>query len=213
MQREQSHPTGFFAYLEAFFSNWMTGLSGPASVPLAVLAVYEPSVSLKFIFGAFAIAAGVSASYQVWLGERRELLAALGDLEGARRVPRPLELYAEIAGEAPLQRLKLTANPAVDLLWIGYQTKDGATVVREEARLNGSEIEARLSQASLNQLTVDAPVAASLGYTMPANIAFTVRPQGGVPNEFVLPVHLKDAWITKDGASSGFIEVSGSKTF
>lgn len=57
-------------YLRAFSSDWLTGMSGPLSVPFAALAVWSPKLNQKVIWGALALASLLYASYRVWRQER-----------------------------------------------------------------------------------------------------------------------------------------------
>src|SRR5882762_1191088 len=61
---------GFKAFLRAFGENWLTRMSGPLTVPLAIGALFAPGF-YKLLFGTLAIVCGVSSSYEVWRNERK----------------------------------------------------------------------------------------------------------------------------------------------
>lgn len=59
-------------YLRAFFSDWLTGMSGPLSVPFAAaIALWVSSGSQKAVWGCLAVLSAVFASYRVWRNERK----------------------------------------------------------------------------------------------------------------------------------------------
>lgn len=57
-------------YLRAFFADWLTGMSGPLSVPFAALAVWSEQRQQKIIWGCLAVFAAMFGSYRVWRKER-----------------------------------------------------------------------------------------------------------------------------------------------
>src|SRR2546425_4551062 len=57
-------------YLRAFFGDWLTGMSGPLSVPFAALAVWSQQREQKIIWGCLAAVAAMFGSYRVWRKER-----------------------------------------------------------------------------------------------------------------------------------------------
>ncbi len=67
--RTGSPDSSFFAFLHAFGEGWLTLMSGPATVPFAILALFAPG-HYKLLFAALAIICGVFSSYQVWRNER-----------------------------------------------------------------------------------------------------------------------------------------------
>ncbi len=62
--------TSFRTYLRAFGGDWFTRMSGPATVPFVILAIYFPNAPLKVLFTVLAVGCGVSSSYCVWRRER-----------------------------------------------------------------------------------------------------------------------------------------------
>lgn len=65
---------GVFAFLREFSGDWFGRMSGGASVPLAILALYVSSDWQKGLFGALAILCLLFSSYRVWRRERLERL-------------------------------------------------------------------------------------------------------------------------------------------
>jgi hypothetical protein len=57
-------------YLKAFFSDWLTGMCGPLSVPFAAFAALSKAPSAKVLWAGLAIGAFFFASYRVWRKER-----------------------------------------------------------------------------------------------------------------------------------------------
>ena|SRR5450631_1038061 len=62
----------FKELLSAWWSHWLTRISGPATVPLAVLALYVSSHTLRALYA--VLCAGFT-SYKIWLNERIALEA------------------------------------------------------------------------------------------------------------------------------------------
>jgi hypothetical protein len=63
---------GLMTYLRAFFSDWLTIMCGPASVPFTALAIWSTQRTTKVIWFGFAIACGIFGSYRVWRKGRLE---------------------------------------------------------------------------------------------------------------------------------------------
>jgi hypothetical protein len=69
--RTQSNPDlRLSTYLRAFFSDWLTIMSGPLSVPLTALALFTPQRAYKILFGTFAVLCWIYGSFRVWREER-----------------------------------------------------------------------------------------------------------------------------------------------
>lgn len=60
-------------FFTSMFSEWGSGLSGPASVPFAILALFAPSAVQKAAYGALAVFLGLFSAYRIWLKEHTEL--------------------------------------------------------------------------------------------------------------------------------------------
>jgi hypothetical protein len=58
---------GKFFYV--MFHDWWSGLSGPPSVPLAIIALYASSTHYKIIFGSAAMVLGFFSAYRIWSKE------------------------------------------------------------------------------------------------------------------------------------------------
>jgi hypothetical protein len=55
----------FVGFIRAFWQDWTTKMSGPATVPFTALAVYFPGYP-RLLFVTLAIVCGIYSSYQVW---------------------------------------------------------------------------------------------------------------------------------------------------
>lgn len=84
--------TGFYTFLKAFGSDALARMTGPLSVPFAVIALWVNGSHPKFLFGSLAVIGAVVASYRVW---RKERLMATAQI--AARDTYPAELSAEAA--------------------------------------------------------------------------------------------------------------------
>lgn len=70
-------------YLSAFFSDWLTGMSGPLSVPFAAAAIWSSSQIQKVLWTCLAVAAAVVGTYRVWRKERSTWAAEIEKLNMA----------------------------------------------------------------------------------------------------------------------------------
>jgi hypothetical protein len=85
LPRESGGPdTRLTTYLHAFSSDWLTGMSGPLSVPFAALALWVPSASQKAVWACLAVLSVLFASYRVWRNERRYASAQLEAIMSAK---------------------------------------------------------------------------------------------------------------------------------
>jgi len=62
--------TRITTYLGAFFSDWITGMCGPLSVPFAALAIWSTQSTQKTLWGCLAVSSFFVASFRVWRNER-----------------------------------------------------------------------------------------------------------------------------------------------
>lgn len=72
--------TRLLTYLRAFFSDWLTRMSGPLSVPFAAAAVFSPNRLQKVIWASLAVVAAIYGSYRVWRKERLTAYEEIGRL-------------------------------------------------------------------------------------------------------------------------------------
>jgi hypothetical protein len=56
-------------FFKSMFSEWGSGLSGPPSIPLAILALYTSVPALRIAYGTGAVILGFFSAYRVWRGE------------------------------------------------------------------------------------------------------------------------------------------------
>lgn len=69
------------AFLKAFWADWGERMSGPASVPLMIAALFIPNRCVAIGTGVLGVACGIFAAYRVWSNERDRVL----DLEKISR--------------------------------------------------------------------------------------------------------------------------------
>lgn len=81
-------------FLAAIFSHWLTAMSGPLSVPLAVAAFFVQGNLAKTLLAISAIVCFGAAAYLVWRRERQAVIvlrAQLDDRERRERIKAALE--------------------------------------------------------------------------------------------------------------------------
>jgi len=79
----------FGCFLAAYAKHWFSAVSGGLSVPGAILALFVTRWWQKALWGVLAIGGALSASYSVWLQQRREADQSLS----ARSVTDQVEIY------------------------------------------------------------------------------------------------------------------------
>lgn len=94
--------TSITTYVHAFFSDWLTGMSGPLSVPFAALALWVSNGRLKALWGCLAVLSAGFASYRVWRAERRYGTAELRAVRSA--------------ADREIENLKSTTNKEIENL-------------------------------------------------------------------------------------------------
>lgn len=72
--------SGIFSYIRAFGVRWFVTMSGPLSVPLAVIAYFVQNDAAKVILFTTALLCGVFASYWVWKVEREARIKAENEI-------------------------------------------------------------------------------------------------------------------------------------
>jgi hypothetical protein len=77
-------PTTLRAFVRSLLSSWLTGMSGPLSVPLTIAAVFVPSHVAKIGLGVTAFVCFWGAAYGVWVRERTARNAAEATLTTER---------------------------------------------------------------------------------------------------------------------------------
>ena len=68
-------------FFRSMFSEWGSGLSGPASVPVAILALWKPTVPQKLCYGVLAALLGFVSAYRIWKKEHERACDAESRLE------------------------------------------------------------------------------------------------------------------------------------
>ena len=107
-------------------------MSGPATVPLAILALYVSSHALRALYGALAVLCAGYTSYKIWLNERTAL-----DAERAKN-RRP---YDEHRREAAAQLLQRYSVQQRDLLrFVSLHANPTANTINQSTRLTAQEV-------------------------------------------------------------------------
>jgi hypothetical protein len=101
---------GLMTYLRSFFADWLTGMSGPLSVPFAALAVWSEQKQQKAIWGSLAVVAALFGSYRVW---RKERLSHCAEIT---------QLQSQVATLSPSARTHADKNEVLQLLRHGKWT-------------------------------------------------------------------------------------------
>lgn len=113
LQPESRTPdAGLVPYARAFFADWMSGMSGPLTVPFAALAIWSAQGKQKIIWGCLAVAAGLLGSYRVWQRERVANQATVAQLQ------RQIDQF-----KTTIERL--TAKDGTEKVWAELVGEDG----------------------------------------------------------------------------------------
>jgi hypothetical protein len=104
--------TGFGAFLRAFGGRWFVAMSGPATVPFAIVALFVESTWAKTLFVLLAVMCAGFASYWVWHDERQRAIRLAGQLSTleSRLAPSILLSWSQVIGPiaiAPPQTLQV----------------------------------------------------------------------------------------------------------
>lgn len=85
MDESSEYKTGLFAFVRAFGARWFVAMSGPFTVPIAVLlAFFVDSKFQKVLFTTLAVVCAVFSSYWIWRRERKAKLAVQEELAAER---------------------------------------------------------------------------------------------------------------------------------
>jgi hypothetical protein len=136
---KRSHEATVGNFLRSFWGQWLTRMSGPLTVPFAVLALYTSQTGPKLLFAAMAILCGLVSAYGVWAAERKariNLEKRIDELEWPSNRPRISFLEW---GNVELQYLPTNHHPAMVGQKGFYLSNDGdvALEVRIDAFLIG----------------------------------------------------------------------------
>jgi len=72
-------------FFSGMFSEWGSGLSGPASVPFVVLALFTSGTVQKTAYASLAIILGFVSAYRIWLKEHDRAEATEKEIEELRK--------------------------------------------------------------------------------------------------------------------------------
>jgi hypothetical protein len=212
--------TGFGTYLNAFFTDMLTGMSGPLSVPFAGLAVWASSRGQKALWGCLAAVCAMFASYRVWANERRQGSAQLALKEAelaelservvslSQRKPR-LKLAISAEGHPPSQVLKVVANRPITVSRVEYMLSTEASIAGEDRSDQGESVVIPINDSLLVKVW-NTPRADrnNSDHSGPAKIRITVSDDGH-DRQYILPIQMESLF----QGSTNYRKVVGSKTF
>jgi hypothetical protein len=202
----------FRTYLKAFFTDMLTGMSGPLSVPFAVAALWVPSRTQKIIWGCLAVTCALFASYRVWSKERRDGSAKISEMESelASLQQKPkLEVTVSVERDPPSQVVKVVASRGVTVSRVEYMLASGASIAGEDVGKQGQAVEFPVSDSLLGKVwnipRADRNISDHSG---PAKLGVTVFIDGQ-GHRCVVPVQMESFWKN----STVYKKVIGSETF
>jgi hypothetical protein len=218
--------TRFRTYLKAFFTDLLTGMSGPLSVPFVIAALWVSSRTQKTLYASLAVVCAMFASYRVWRKDRRDTSAQLveKDSELAELNDRVVSLTASLAasqqkpklkvkvsaeGNVQSRVLKVVADRPITVSRVDYMLSTEAAIAGEDVSLQGESFEIPINDGLLLKVW-NTPRSDRNNYdhSGPAKIGITVSADGQ-SHQFILPVQMAN---TMDG-NTVFRTVIGSKTF
>jgi hypothetical protein len=82
---EENKKPSVKGFLRAFGDRWATKMSGPLTVPFALLALFVSGTWPKLLFAILAIVCGLVSSYGVWATERNHVVTKNQQLEEVRQ--------------------------------------------------------------------------------------------------------------------------------
>jgi hypothetical protein len=230
MTKSQEPDTRPFTYLKAFFTDMLTGMSGPLSVPFALLALWASGRGQKILYGLLALLCLLFASYRVWRKERKDANArlavtladiALRDAElsdlrervahTVRAAPqRPkLRMMVSADGNPPSQVLQIATNQPVTVSRVEYMLNSEATIDGEDMSKQGNLIAIPINDKLLLKVwNTPRPDRNQNDHSGPAKIGITVSLDGHT-GQYILPIQMDVFW----QANTMFRKVIGSKTF
>lgn len=119
--------TRFRTYLKAFFTDLLTGMSGPLSVPFAALALWVSNRGQKILFACLAVLCALFASYRVWNKERKDGAVQLANLTGQKdaEIATLDARVAELSRNPYSEELRLVVEHVLEVM-----SADGHRVLR-----------------------------------------------------------------------------------
>lgn len=214
--------TRFGTYLKAFFSDMLTGMSGPLSVPFVIAAFWVSSRTQKVLYAFLAVVCATFASYRVWRNERRDSSAhlvakdsELADLrervasvsEKSQKPKLKIKISAE--GNPPSQVLKLVTNQPVRVSRVDYMLSNETTIAGEDVSQEGESFEIPINDGLLLQVWNTPRHDRNFNdHSGPAKLGITVSAYGQ-EHRYVLPVQMASMFQN----NTGYRKVIGSQTF
>ena len=222
----------FRTYLKSFFTDTLTSMSGPLSVPFAALALLVSSHWQKVLWGCLAVISAAFSSYRVWRKEREaghdqlavrdkeikvklatkdEQIASLAEELNAFKSKVDVSLQAE--GAPPSQFIIVKAGVSVTVSQIDYMTTNDTCIVSEALSLSGLSIRVPVNQAQLTQLwNTPRPDRNNYDHSGPAKIGITVSVNRKT-HHLVLPIQMSDEMLSTAQGNMMFRKITGSKNF
>lgn len=110
-------------FLRALFSSWLTGMSGPLSVPLAITAIIVPGDLLKTGLGLTAFVCIWAAAYGLWKPERLARIKA-----ETARTERRLEIVFDDTDQTYVRPVERLHGPTGEFYWVGIRNAGSVTI-------------------------------------------------------------------------------------
>jgi hypothetical protein len=211
--------TRFSTYLKAFFSDMLTGMSGPLSVPFALLALWVSSHTQKLLYASLAVLCALFASYRVWRNERREASARLNNkiaevnslTESLTAIQQRSKLRMTITAEGDdRQVLKVVADRPVIVSRLEYMMTSDVVIAAEDVSLEDEAVvEIPIKEELLRKLwNAPRPDRNNFDHSGPAKIGITLACDGQT-HELILPILMQ--FVMRGSTLSQ--KIIGSKTF
>ena len=213
--------TRFRTYLKAFFSDLLTGMSGPLSVPFVIAALWVSSRTQKTLYAGLAVLCALFASYRVWQKERKdasaqllqkdsELLVLREQVASLTKSKQKLRLTISVEGDPPSQALKVIADQPVAVTRVAYMTSTEATIAVELIVPDEGElVEIPINDALLLKLwNTPRPDRVQYDHSGPAKLGVLVSADGLI-HDFTLPIQME----SMIRGSTMYRKITGSKTF
>jgi hypothetical protein len=145
--------TGPITYLREFFTDWLSGMSGPLSVPFAAFAVFSQSTRPRVIWGCLALLAALFGSYRVWQRERLARHAKVAELQ------HQIEQLTQLVE-------RLSARDGTERVW--------AELVRDDGKQQNVELSLSTRELRVNERAV--PISRAVtGYQLTPMSSMTVE--------------------------------------
>jgi hypothetical protein len=233
----------FSTYLKAFFTDALTAMSGPISVPFAAAALWASSYWQKVLWGCLAVVSAGFSSYRVWRKEREtanQKLAAkdeqissvtqsLNDkimaitqslnekittlTQESNTFKAKVDVSLQADGTPPSQSINVKASVPVSVSQIEYMTTNDTCIVSENVSLSGKDIKVPVKHTLLTQLW-NTPRPDRNHYDHSGPARIGLTILvNGKTHHLVMPVQMNDVATVTAQGTSMHRKITGSKTF